>query len=174
MGKIILPRLAWLVLTGLILSPSPLPAADATLTVTKEQAGREIALKVGDVLLIELPGKGGTGYSWFAQASGAPYLKLMDQTTRQLKEGLLGGPVMQVWRFKAAQPGETWVPLIRTGGFLPIFIRLNGLGGNPRHLTLCIRALHVFLVNFVNLAIFRLDSSVMAAGLSKGTANGAK
>ena len=105
MGKIILPRLAWLVLTGLILSPSPLPAADATLTVTKEQAGREIALKVGDVLLIELPGKGGTGYSWFAQASGAPYLKLMDQTTRQLKEGLLGGPVMQVWRFQAEQPG---------------------------------------------------------------------
>ena len=105
MGKILIPRLAWLLLICLMLSPSPLLAADATITVTKEQGGREIALKVGDVLLIELPGKSGTGYSWFAEAAGTPYLKLMDQTTRQLNEGRPGGPVMQVWRFKAAQPG---------------------------------------------------------------------
>ena len=102
MGKIMLPRITWLLLTCLMLSQSPLLAADATITVTKEQGGREIALKVGNILLIELPGKGGTGYSWLVEATGAPYLKLMDQTTRQLKEGRLGGPVMQVWRFKAA------------------------------------------------------------------------
>ena len=65
MGKIMLPRLTWLLLTGLMLSPSPLLAAEATITVTKEQGGREIALKVGNILLIELPGKGGTGYSWW-------------------------------------------------------------------------------------------------------------
>jgi len=105
MGKIMLPRLTWLLLTCLILSPSPLLAADATITVTKEQGGREIALKVGNILLIELPGKGGTGYSWLVEETFAPYLKLMDQTTRQLKEGRLGGPVMQVWRFRAEQPG---------------------------------------------------------------------
>ena len=105
MGKIMLPRLTWLLLTGLMLSQSPLLAADATITVTKEQAGREITLKVGNILLIELPGKGGTGYSWLAEETFAPYLKLMDQTTRQLEEGRLGGPVMQVWRFKAEQPG---------------------------------------------------------------------
>ena len=105
MGKILIPRLAWLLLTCLILSPSPLLAADATIKVTKEQGGQEIALKVGNILLIELPGKGGTGYSWLVTATGAPYLKLMDQTTRQLKEGRLGGPVMQVWRFKAEKPG---------------------------------------------------------------------
>ena len=75
-------------LTGLILSPSPLLAAEATITVTKEQSGREIALKVGDILLIELPAKGGTGYSWAAEETFAPYLKLLDQTTRQLTEGL--------------------------------------------------------------------------------------
>ena len=55
MGKIMLPRLTWLLLTCLMLSPSPLLAADATITVTKEQGGREIALKVGDILQIELP-----------------------------------------------------------------------------------------------------------------------
>ena len=98
-------------LTCLILSPSTLLAAEATITVTKEQSGREIALKVGDILLIELPAKGGTGYSWAAEETFPPYLKLLDQTTRQLTEGRpggpvrVGGPVMQVWRFKAERPG---------------------------------------------------------------------
>jgi inhibitor of cysteine peptidase len=105
MGKIMLARITWLLLTCLMLSASPLLAADATITVNKEQAGREITLKVGNILLIELPGKAGTGYSWLAEETFAPYLKLMDQTTRQLKEGRLGGPVMQVWRFRAEQPG---------------------------------------------------------------------
>lgn len=105
MGIIILPQIMWLLLTGLILFPSPLLAAEATITVTKEQGGREIALKVGNIFFIELPGTGGTGYLWSVEKTCAPYLKLMDHTTRQLKEGLPGGPVMQVWRFKAAQPG---------------------------------------------------------------------
>ena len=105
MAKIMLPSLAWLLLTCFMLSTSPLLAAEATITVTKEQGGREIALKVGNIIAIELPGKGGTGYLWVAEETFAPYLKLLDQTTRQLKEGLPGGPVMQVWRFKAAQPG---------------------------------------------------------------------
>jgi predicted secreted protein len=111
MGTIMLPRLAWLLLICLMLSPSPLLAADTTITVTKEQAGREITLKVGNILLIELPGKSGTGYSWLVEETCAPYLKLLGQTTRQLQEGRvggpvrLGGPVMQVWRFKAARPG---------------------------------------------------------------------
>ena len=111
MGKFSLLRLTWLLLTCLMLSPSALLAADATITVTKEQGGREIALKVGNILLIELPGKGGTGYHWSVEETFAPYLKLLDQTTRQLKEGRLGGPVMQVWRFKAAQPGTTEIKM---------------------------------------------------------------
>ena len=105
MGKIMLPRLAWLLLTCLMLSPSPLLAADATVTVTKAQGGREIALKVGDTLQIELPSRGGTGYSWSVEANGAPYLKLLSQSTRAAQEPRPGSPVMQVWLFKAAQPG---------------------------------------------------------------------
>ena len=111
MGKIILKRLAWLVLIGLILSPSPLPAANATLTVTKEQSGREIALKVGDILQIELPSSGGTGYSWFAKAAGAPYLKLISETAQQVGEPRPGSPVMQIWQFKAEQTGACNIKL---------------------------------------------------------------
>ena len=111
MGKIMLARITGLLLTALLLSQSPLLAAEATITVTKEQGGRQIALKVGNIIVIELPGQGGTGYSWLAEETFAPYLKLLDQTTRQLKEGRpggpvrVGGPVMQVWRFQAVQPG---------------------------------------------------------------------
>jgi len=111
MGKIMLPRITWLLLTGLMLSQSTLLAADATITVTKEQGGREIALKVGNILRIELPGKGGTGYLWLVEGTFAPYLKLMDQATRQVTEGRLGGPVIQVFRFKAAQPGATEIKM---------------------------------------------------------------
>jgi predicted secreted protein len=82
-------------------------AAEATITVTKEQGGREIALKVGDILQIELTGRGGTGYLWSVEDTFAPYLKLLDQATQPYIEGRLGGPVMQVWRFKAEKPGAT-------------------------------------------------------------------
>jgi predicted secreted protein len=111
MKKILLPRLTWLLLTCLMLSPSPLLAADATLTVTKEQGGREIALKVGDVLRIELPSRGGTGYLWAVEAAGAPHLKLMSEATQKVGESRPGSPVIQVWRFKAAQPGATAIKL---------------------------------------------------------------
>jgi predicted secreted protein len=107
MTKIMIPRITCLLLILLLLSTSTLMAADATVTVGKEQGGREIALKVGNTLQIELPGRGGTGYSWAVEAPGAPYLKLISQETRQVKKDLPGGPVIQIWRFKAEKPGAT-------------------------------------------------------------------
>jgi predicted secreted protein len=106
-----IPRITWLLITWLMLSQATVLAADATIPITKEQNGREVALKVGTILRIELPGRGGTGYSWFAEATGAPYLKLVDQDTRQVKEGRLGGPVIQVWRFRAEKPGATEIKM---------------------------------------------------------------
>jgi predicted secreted protein len=111
MTKIMIPRITWLLLIVSMLATSALVAADAAVTVGKEQGGREIALKVGNVLQIELPGRGGTGYSWSVVATGAPYLKLLSQETRQVKKGLPGGPVMQVWRFKAEQSGAVEVKM---------------------------------------------------------------
>lgn len=111
MTKIMIPRITWLWLILLMLATSTLMAADATVTVGKEQGGRGIALKVGNILQIELPGRGGTGYSWSVVATGAPYLKLISQETRQVKKGLPGGPVMQVWRFQAEKPGTAEIKM---------------------------------------------------------------
>lgn len=105
MGRISRRQIMGLLLTCLMLSPSPLRAAEAGITVTKAQTGREIALKVGNILQIELPGTGGTGYSWSVQAAGEPYLKLVDHTTRPHEKDLPGGPVMHLWRFQAKKPG---------------------------------------------------------------------
>jgi inhibitor of cysteine peptidase len=112
MAKIGIPEGAWLLLAWLLLFPLAVMASDpAAVTVTRAQDGREIALKVGSILEIELPGIGGTGYLWVEQATGAPYLKLVDQTTRPDKQGRLGGPVIQVWRFKAEKPGTTEIKM---------------------------------------------------------------
>ena len=111
MATIRIPRITWLLITWLMLTQSTLLAAEATITVTKEQGGREVALKVGNILEIELPGRGGTGYSWFAEDTFAPYLKLVDQATQKAGEHRLGGPVIQIWRFRAEKPGATEIKM---------------------------------------------------------------
>ena len=58
MAKIRIAESAWLLLAFmLLLQPSAWRVDPATLTVTKAQHGREVALKVGSVLEIELPGR---------------------------------------------------------------------------------------------------------------------
>jgi predicted secreted protein len=112
MTKTMVPRITLLLLAFLMLFPPAVMASDpTTLTVTKAQDGRDLELKVGSILVIELPGRGGTGYKWSAVASGAPCLKLMSQTTRPVHEGRIGGPVIQVWRFKAEKPGATEIKM---------------------------------------------------------------
>jgi inhibitor of cysteine peptidase len=112
MAKIGIPESAGLLLALLLLFPAAVMASDpTTVTVTRAQHGQDLFLMVGSILAIELPGSGGTGYTWLEQATGAPYLKLLDQTTRPDKAGRLGGPVIQVWRFKAEKPGTTEIKM---------------------------------------------------------------
>ena len=112
MATIMIPRITWLLIALLMLSSPAVMASDpTTITVTKEQSGREVALKAGNILRIELPGRGGTGYSWFAEDTFAPYLKLVDQTTQTVGERRPGSPVIQVWRFRAEKPGVTEIKM---------------------------------------------------------------
>jgi predicted secreted protein len=133
MARIMIPIITWLLLACLMLfSPAVLASDPTTLTVGKDQDGRDLDLKVGSILEIELPGRSGTGYSWSAEAAGAPYLKLMSHTTRQVVEGRLGGPVIEVWRFRAEKPGATE---IRMAYFRP----WEGVGQAKDHFHLKIR-----------------------------------
>jgi len=111
MAKVMIPRITRLLLICWWLSSSTLMAAEATITVTKLQAGREIALQVGDILRVELPARGGTGYTWVLEETFAPCLRLMDQAAEPVGEPRPGAPVMQVWRFKAEKPGAAEVKM---------------------------------------------------------------
>jgi inhibitor of cysteine peptidase len=112
MANIGIPERGWLLLAWLLLFPLAVMACDPTVvTVTKAQHERNISLKVGDILQVELPAIAGTGYSWVEEATGTPYLKLISQTVRPDKEGRVGGPVTQVWRFKAEKPGTTEIKM---------------------------------------------------------------
>lgn len=133
MARIMIPIITWLLLACLMLfSPAVMASDPTTLTVGKAQDGRDLDLKVGSILEIELPGRGGTGYSWSAEAAGAPYLKLMSQTTRQVVEGRLGGPVIEVWRFRAEKPGATEIRMV-------YFRPWEGVGQAKDHFHLKIR-----------------------------------
>jgi predicted secreted protein len=134
MAKIMLLGFIWVLVTGFMLSPSTLVAAEAAITLTKAQSGQTIALKVGDIVQIELLTSGGTGYSWMVTTPGAPYLKLVSQATRAVGETRPGSPVMQVWRFQAQQAGETeinlayyrpWEDVVKAADHFRIKIRIK-------------------------------------------------
>jgi predicted secreted protein len=113
-GKIIL----CLGMIFLLLGPAVLGAATdpAGITVTRADCGRQIVLGVGDILKVELPSHGGTGYQWSLTAPGAPYLKLLAQTSQNVGAVRPGSPLRQIWSFQAVRPGST---VIRLAYFRP-------------------------------------------------------
>lgn len=73
----------------------------------KADSGKEIQVKKGDVLQIELEGTGGTGYWWYVTERDPRLLELLSEETKVPSEKKLGGPVTGVWRLKAIAAGKT-------------------------------------------------------------------
>ena len=74
----------------------------------KEDNGREVQVKSGDVIQVELDGAGGTGYWWYVTRIDAGYMELVSEETNPAADKkLLGGPVKGIWRFKAKGQGRT-------------------------------------------------------------------
>ena len=74
----------------------------------KQDGGREVQLKSGDVIQVELDGSGGTGYWWYATGLDAARAELVSEETKAPSDKkLLGGPTRGIWRFKAKEPGKT-------------------------------------------------------------------
>jgi predicted secreted protein len=74
----------------------------------KEDSGREVVMKSGDVIQIELSGSGGTGYWWYVTKMDSKYAELVSEETNPPPDKkLLGGPTKGIWRFKAKEPGKT-------------------------------------------------------------------
>ena len=76
-------------------------------TVKKQDEGKEISVKRGDIVQIELQAMGSTGYTWYVDAVDSKHLELIETGNIPLKKGVLGSPRLVTWRFRALEKGKT-------------------------------------------------------------------
>ena len=74
--------------------------------IKKQDDGKEIGIKRGDVIQIELERMGSTGYKWYVDTIDVEHLELITEETESLVEGVTGGPVLDIWRLKALKKGH--------------------------------------------------------------------
>ena len=80
--------------------------------VNKDLSGQKIIIQPGVIIQIELPFIGGAGYNWHIDNLNAEYLELISEHTEKIsEEGMVGAPVLGVWRFKAKKAGETEIKM---------------------------------------------------------------
>jgi predicted secreted protein len=77
----------------------------------KQDNGKEINLKAGQVVQVQLAGVGGTGYWWYVQDLDARYLELLSEKTKAESDGRVGGPVLGLWTFQAKDPGTAEIKM---------------------------------------------------------------
>ncbi len=84
------------------------PKTGSEVKLSKGDNGKEITIKIGDVLQIELERSGGTGYEWYLDKSYRKYFELMKEGTEtRQSRGLVGTPVVRTWKLRAVEGGET-------------------------------------------------------------------
>jgi len=77
----------------------------------KQDNGKEIKLKAGQVVQVQLAGVGGTGYWWYVQDLDVRHLELLAEKTKPASDGRVGGPVLGLWTFQAKEPGTTEIKM---------------------------------------------------------------
>jgi inhibitor of cysteine peptidase len=76
--------------------------------LTALDSGHEISVKVGEVLMVELPSNPTTGYSWANRSAAESVVEQVGTTEymRNSPDGLVGVGGMEIWRFRATKPGR--------------------------------------------------------------------
>lgn len=86
-------------------------ANEPDVILKKQDSGKEITVKVGQVIQVQLEAIGGTGYWWYVEKLDPRYLELLSEKTRVASDGRLGGPVLGLWTFRAREPGTAEITL---------------------------------------------------------------
>jgi len=83
------------------------------LKINKLDNNKEVTVKVGDVINIELERSGGTGYDWYIDAPSGDCLELIGEHTETVAtdKAIVGAPVTEEWQLKAIKSGYTEVVL---------------------------------------------------------------
>ena len=82
-----------------------------TIIIKKQDNGKEISIKCGDVIQIELAAMGAAGYDWHIDNLDMEHLELISEETRAVSEGKIGAPVIAIRRFKAKEKGPTEIKM---------------------------------------------------------------
>ena len=76
------------------------------ITIKKQDNGKEITVKTGDIIRVELEEMGAAGYSWFADNLNTEYLEMLSKGTKPMSEDKPGAPVLGIWMFRAKKEGS--------------------------------------------------------------------
>jgi predicted secreted protein len=81
--------------------------------VTKQDSGKEISLKAGEVFQIELEENGSTGYVWQIDNLDQNYFELLSEDTKKTTtdNNLVGAPVIGIWQIKALKQGSSSIKM---------------------------------------------------------------
>src|SRR5262249_21654914 len=115
--RFVLNRECWLSLAVLAAACLCLPgsgrAAEAKpVTVTEKNKGDTVNLAKGQELVVRLPIRSGTGFTWIIIKQDDKQLKKMgDPKVERDKGGKIGGLAKQVFRFKALKAGTSTLEL---------------------------------------------------------------
>jgi len=79
-----------------------------TITVNKSFNGREIKVKVGSTIRVELEHAGATGYTWEIKDLDKEHLEVASIMTPEPleKRDIVGGPVKKIWLIRAKTKGK--------------------------------------------------------------------
>ena len=78
------------------------------ITVTPADSGKTITVRRGEIVRVELPSHGGTGFLWQADPFDRAHLELLTtESGNEHPNKMSGETVISLWDFKAIQAGET-------------------------------------------------------------------
>jgi len=82
-----------------------------TVVLSKQDSGKRIDVKAGEVVQVELEAMGTAGYQWFVGSLDQDMLKLVSEETKVLHPGRIGAPVLTVWKFEVIKEGTTEIKM---------------------------------------------------------------
>ncbi len=81
--------------------------------ITKDDNNKEITIKSGDLIQIELETSGATGYTWHINNLDREYLDLISEGIKEnTVEGKVGAPIVRYWQLKALKKGITELQML--------------------------------------------------------------
>ncbi len=77
--------------------------------VYKQDSGKVLHVRSGDLIRIELDALGGAGYSWHIDNLDTEYLELVSEEVHDLSGEKVGGPVPKMWLFVTKKKGTATI-----------------------------------------------------------------